>query len=143
MGCVSTPSCDSGTCLKPATMVIPSENSILPCGVTGTVNIGTNSDLTACETTITWYLDSYDSVAFEDVSINSSGVLEFTSTNSAERFTPYKFIGHVTCSGTYLSAYFTITVYIKDGCFGVTCPDGESCSPCDGTCGAIPDVEVS
>lgn len=123
-------------------MVIPPQSSVGPCGSAFTVDIGAESDLTACETSINWYILSYDEVAFTGVSINSSGVISGTTTNAAVVGSSYTFIGKVTCDDSLLSQYFTVKMFIKDLCFSVVCPEGESCNPCDGTCGTPDDIEL-
>lgn len=148
-GCSSTtPSCPSGTCLRVASLIIHSNNSILPCGSSTTVDIAASSDFTDCDGTISWYIltpaqGGYDSDAFTSVSISSAGVLSFTTTNVIQLNTFYTFIGKVVCSDGVLSQYFTVKFAVKNACLGIVCPEGEVCDPCDGTCGAAVDSELS
>lgn len=131
--------CPSGDCLRIGSAII---TAVLPCGVADTFDILGISDVEICETSIIWGLLSYDGTAFTDVSIDSSGILHFTTTSGAVPRAFYTFTGVATCSGTTISQYFTIKVPIADACYGITCPDGETCNPCTGLCGAIPDVEL-
>lgn len=134
---------DSADCLQVASIIVPPATSITGCGGEGSVDVGAESTLTACTTSITWSLISWDTTAFTDVAIDSDGVLTFTSTNAAVADTYYKFIGKVHCSGSLLSQYFTVTVPIKNLCYGVTCAESLSCNPCTGGCITPPDVEIS
>lgn len=146
---VSTPSCPSGDCLKVASIVVNPSSSVLPCGASGTVDIGAESDLDICTTGINWYLlpvseGGYDEDAFTGVSLSSSGVLSFTTTSLTALNTFYRFNGKVTCSDTLLSQYFYVLLSVKNACLEIVCPDGQTCSPCDGTCiDDAPDVELS
>lgn len=146
---VSTPSCPSGDCLKVASVVVNPSNSALPCGGTFTVDVGALSDLDICTTGITWHLlpvsqGGYNDDAFEDVSINSSGVLTGTTTTAIALNTFYTFNGKVTCSDTLLSQFFYVKLSVRNACLDVVCPDGQTCDPCDGTCqDEAPDVELS
>lgn len=140
--------CDQGLCLKAANLVIHSNNSILPCGGSGTANIGAASDLTACTTTVNWFIlpvseGGYDDDAFTSVSIDSDGVLSFTTTTAIQLNTFYTFLGKVTCSDTYLSQFFTVKVSVKNACLDIVCPEDFECNPCDGTCVEAVDSELS
>jgi hypothetical protein len=106
------------------------------------VDLGVLSVLTACTTTINWYLLDYDDDAFESVSINSSGVLSFTTTTAIALNTAYRFTGKVTCDDSILSQYFYVDVYVKDACFTVECTSPQVCNPCNGLCQDAPDVEL-
>lgn len=123
-------------------MLNPS-SSVLPCGGSGTVDIGALSDLTACTTTVNWGLLSWDTDAFESVSINSSGVLSFTTTTAIELNHFYTFTGKVTCDDTLLSQFFTVQVSVKNACLTVMCSGDQICNPCTGTCIDPPDVELT
>lgn len=131
--------CPSGNCLKIASAIT---TAVLPCGVNDSFDILAVSDVDICSSSIIWGLISYDTAAFTDVSIDSNGVLFFTATTAATPRAYYVFSGVATCSGTTISQYFTIKVPIADACYGKVCPDGETCNPCTGLCGAIPDVEL-
>lgn len=143
-GCVTTPSCPSGDCLRVASFPVDPETSVLPCNHTGTVDIAAESDLSICTGTLVWELISWDTTAFSGVTISDAGVITFTSTSAAEVRKYYEFVGRVFCTGTLLSQFFTILVPIKDGCYGKVCPSGQVCDPCSPTqCIASPDVELS
>ncbi len=138
--------CGSGTCLKiPRSIVVSAEDSVAGCGGEGTIDIAAESDLTGCTTSINWGLyNTWDSAAFEDASLNSSGVLSFTFSDSAQLNTPYLFTGVVTCEDTLLSQYFKVTVYVKNLCVASTiCAEGQTCNPCTGLCADEIDVELS
>lgn len=129
--------------MKVASVVLLPADSVGPCGDAGGVDIAALSDLTICTTAVTWALVSWDTAAFTSVSINSSGVLSFTSTSAAQAGTYYTFTGVVYCPDTVLSQYFTVQVPIQDLCYGVTCLLPMVCNPCTGAClSAAPDVEV-
>ena len=132
--------CPSGNCLRIGSAII---TAVLPCGVNETFDILAISDVDICETTILWALLSYDTAAFSSASINSSGVLSFTTTSAATPRSYYTFTGVATCSGTTISQYFTIKVPIEDICYGHVCADVDTiCSPCSGVCVDITDVEL-
>lgn len=135
-------SCPSGNCLRVPSITVLPQDSVSGCGATGTVDILAESNLDICETTVNWYLLSYDTAAFEAVTL-TTGVLEFTTTNAALVGSSYTFTGRVTCEGSLLSQYFTVNVFIKNLCLGVLCvTEGESCDPCSGECVETPDVEL-
>lgn len=140
----SYPDCPSGNCLKAASVVVQGESSVAGCGASKTFDIGTLSDLSVCETTITWSLISWDTTAFTSVSINSSGVVSLTTTNAAAAGTAYQVVGKVFCNSTLFSQYFTLTIIVRNLCYGVVCSGATPyCNTCTGGCLAdLPDVEL-
>jgi hypothetical protein len=144
VGCVTVNSCpDNSNCLQLPTMVIPAETSV-PCNSSGTVDIGAESNLDACETSINWWVDTWDDIAFENVEIDSNGVLAFDSTNSMVAGQSYKFTGRAACASTLVSGYWQVTLIGKNLCYGINCPDEDTdCNPCTGVCEESDDVEVS
>lgn len=144
---IDNPPCSSGTCLKVPNLTISEPTSVLPCGGSGFVDIGTLSTLTACSGSIVWQLLSYDTTAFASASIDSAGVLTF-QTNATVGVAVvgkyYEFVIVVMCSNSLLSVQRVIRVPIRNACRTQVCDGNFHCNPCNGGCVAdTVDIEIS
>jgi hypothetical protein len=135
---------DNASCLMVSDVTLFSDTSILPCGSSFSVAVGAASDLSVCDTTVNWGIVSYDADAFSSVSVNSSGVVSGTTTTAAQLNTFYKIVGKAICTETLLSSYFTVKISVRNACLDVaSCPDGQECDKCSGTCLDEVDSELS
>lgn len=124
--------CES--CFYVTSHIIACDEEIGPCADSGSQVIETNC------ANATFSIIYYDT-AFENVAINlveDAWVLTFdTVEGQSTPNTYYEIRYKATCSGgdfDGLSVIGTVTVCIKDLCYGVTCGQGETCDECTGNC---------
>lgn len=140
---------DCEECLQIASAVVACQDSVGPCSKNGQINLGAINDVTACnngsQCPVTYTILDYDTISFSSVTVDpSTGVVDFTTADTAVANTFGWIHYRVDCACVaYLSGQGRIQVCIKDLCFGVDCPQGQECDPCDGTCvDEQPDVEI-
>jgi len=114
-----------------------SDDAVGPCGAIGSVDVSDTDyghDFCACGANpIIWKVEDYDKAGFITASINSSGVLTWT-TKGPETAGEYYCIVVKACCG-HLSAYMNVLIGVKDLCSPCGCPEGcEDCDPCTGLC---------
>lgn len=128
-------------CLVVNSYRLPCNQGITPCGFSGTFDVTTNNDYSACDGCgVTYSIVSFDD-GLENVTIDADGLISFdTNIQNYEYRKEYAITYKVDCPCSILSA--SATVYI---CMDHPCPDDcfYNCNPCDGGCLTVSDYEVS
>lgn len=128
------PACPTD-CLRAAHFRIDPADSIAPCGdqITWDLDDWNAAANSFCTGTLTYQVWEHDSV-FSNVSFTGS---EITVQIDSGLVGSYHQIVYRMYCGEF-SAYGTITVGIKNLCFGVQCAQGTVCNECSGLCDAEP-----
>ena len=130
------PSCEG--CLSISQPIVLPSSGVAPCGDTGFVTI----EYAGCDSEPTFTVLSHDS-ELTNVSFTDNNLM-FESTADAVAGQYYKIRYKATCADTGYEAQGVAHIGITDLCAEVTCPSGQVCNPCDGTCeDACADLEAS
>lgn len=129
-------------CLKVVSLRIGCDDGPDPCGDTGSIDLSTYNDLSACDgCTPVYSLVSYDEDGFASATVSSVGLLEFTTSDNYVRHEEYSIIYKVDCPCDILSATGAVYICMKNPCD--PCDEGEECNPCTGNCDPIdPEIQV-
>jgi|WetSurMetagenome_2_1015567.scaffolds.fasta_scaffold89354_2 hypothetical protein len=134
---ITDPNCED--CLKIVSLRYACANGPAPCGGDeGTLveDLSLLNDVDACDCgeDAVYSIVSYDTDAFESVTITSGGVLTAITTDNFVSKKEYLIVYKVDCPCSILSATGNIYVCMENLCAGKTCDDGEYCDQCDGLC---------
>lgn len=107
-----------------------------PCSsASGTVDLSAWT-ITGCDTIDEYYVISYNTNAFSDISI-AGAVVTYTPSDDAVAGKLYSIKLGAKCTGTDENEYRAegvVKICLQDLCDGVSCLDTEYCDKCDGTC---------
>lgn len=127
------------TCLNLGHITVWPDNSVGPCGQTGSVAFDC-FDLCACQNEAATFtvIDITPPNILTVNSVTTAG-LSFTTTSEAEAYDKVEITLKAHCQyvddpTVRLGDYTTVTIFIKDLCKDVICGEGESCDKCDGLC---------
>jgi len=133
---VVTNNCD---CLNLPYITVFPDDSVGPCGQTGTVDFSDCFDFCACEEEVAVLtVMDIDPPVLVVNSINTGG-MSYTTTEDAEPYDKVEVTIKATCTDkddedVLIGDYTTITIWIKDLCKNVLCESGEICNKCTGEC---------
>lgn len=139
-----TPTCPTG-CIVGGYHIIPQDESVGPCGQSGSFDLAEMAvnvtNTTTCGAALIYKLEEWDTTGFEIVT-KSGSEITFITTALAEVGEVYKIRYSVRCASKGLSDLGEVWVVIKDLCADVDCDAGETCNRCNGTCETTP-VDIS
>lgn len=126
-------------CMRTASLVIIPKNSVGPCGKQGVIDLTNVNDYKVCEGEVFHKITSYDTTAFESVSIDDTEGIKiyFTTSDKAVPGEHYKITYKASCIDQNIGNFGIIQVFIKDLCAYTKC---EQCDPCTGDCTGEVDI---
>lgn len=138
-------SCD---CLNLPYITVFPDDSVGPCGQTGTVDFTDCFDFCACENEVATI--TVMEISPEVLTVNSinTGGMSYTTTEEANAYDKVEIIIKASCTdkddeNVTIADFTTITIWIKDLCKNVLCGAGESCDKCSGECEEDVNLTVS
>ena len=127
-----------GDCLSLGHILVGCENSIAPCDTTNTLKIPFDCFCFPCDNPV-FKVTNTSSIKYATVvSIDKTGItIKPDGTGRANSKVYIEFMAMCSDGCDVKSDYGSVSIYLKDLCKGVICPDGLSCNECTGICNII------
>ena len=125
-----------GDCLIAPDIILFGNNSVTPCGNTGTYTIEITESNCFCTGGYSFDIISSDT-AFDVISLSNAGVLSFSFDQNATLLgMSYNIVYKLTCLDPLRASFGTVQILANDICSTLICPAGQECDPCTGNCTA-------
>jgi hypothetical protein len=122
-------------CFIPANYVVLREDRVPPCGGEHSFSLTSlNNYFTPCTGNILYSLYSFDTDAFNSVSITSGGLLTYEFSSLAEPGKHYSINYRARCDNENLGGYGVIQTSPEDLCLTSNCTPSQKCNKCTGDC---------
>jgi len=129
--------CDN--CLQAANILLGCADGPEPCGQHVTLDLTEYNDTSVCNTSVLWKVKRYNVLAFENVTISSSGILDFDTKSYYRHREEFEIVYEIDCQGSLFRSEGIVKVCMKNPCSN-GCKD---CNPCTSDCLGTDNADIN